>query len=105
MSKPFYFPFLFLISTFSLAQDITTTLQKSCVKEQLSDHNGLRNHTLHAQDFKDYCKCESDFINQNTSDQQKKELLNKSKEKPQWLGEIKTNAFKSCMDTGSKTTT
>ena len=87
MSKLFL-SFLLLTGTLSFAQDITTILQKSCVKEQLSDHKGLKNHTLHAQDFKDYCKCESDFIGQNISDLQKNELLSKPKEKPQWLGEM-----------------
>jgi hypothetical protein len=89
----------------SSAEDITTRLQKSCIQEQLNEHKEVKTNPIRAEDFKPYCKCESNFITKNATETQLNELKAQPKTKSQWLGELQQKAFKSCLGSESKTNT
>ena len=85
------------------AEELSVQLQKTCVQQQLSEHKGLSKRPLSAKDFSAYCSFETEYIQKNTSDEQKNELKKTSKP-PEFLGELKVKAFKSCLDDGKKIT-
>jgi hypothetical protein len=95
----------FTLSAQIYAKDIGTKLEQSCVQEQLKEHKGLTKNSLNRQDFKEYCACESEFIQKNTSDDQLSLLIKPTKAKPEWLGDLKMKAFKSCLENDTKMST
>jgi len=98
---------LFLIALFFAAQlqaeELSAQLHNTCVQQQLSEHKGLSKRPLNAKDFAAYCSCETEYIQKNTSDEQKNELK-KTNKPPEFLGDLKVRAFKSCLDDGKKIT-
>lgn len=103
LKKIVVFPFM-LFCFNALADDLSTDLQKACVKEQLSVHNGIKGHPLEAMDFTEYCKCESDLIAEKATKQQLNEISEKHKTNPKWLKQLKSNALKSCIQQPSQST-
>jgi hypothetical protein len=93
---------LILVCSQSFAQDSSIALKNSCVKQQLNDHKGIKNHPAHAADFESYCKCESEFIVKNSNNDQLAELKNKPKIMPKWLEELQGQAMKSCLNISPK---
>ncbi len=94
--------FIFSAQIYAKDKDIASKLEQSCVQEQLKEHKGLKKNSLTYQDFKAYCACESEFIQKNTSDDQLSVLIKPTKTKPEWLGDLKMKAFKSCLENDTK---
>ncbi len=89
-------PMLFGLPAF--ANELTKDLQKACVSEQLRDHKGVSGHSLEASSFTEYCKCESNFIIGKATKEQLSEISQKPNTSPKWLKQIKSKAFKSCIE-------
>lgn len=94
---------LFCMQTY--ADELSTDLQKVCVKEQLSQHKGTKGHAIEASYFNEYCKCETDYIVNKATNEQLSQIYKKQTIKPNWLTKLKSTAFKSCMAQDKQITT
>ena len=96
-------PFMFLcLQTF--AGDLQMDLQKVCTNEQLSEHKGIKDHTIEGSDFNEYCKCESDYILKKATKEQLNQISKDQSKKPKWLQKLKSSALKSCIQQEKKIT-
>lgn len=86
----------------SFGQSISKDYQKMCIREQVSEHKGVKGKALTEEDFTAYCICQAEFINKNATNQQLKELAMNPKSKPDWLKIVESKAMKSCISTNSK---
>jgi hypothetical protein len=93
---------LFCLQTF--AGDLQMDLQKVCTNEQLSEHKGIKDHTIEGSDFNEYCKCEADYIIKKATKDQLNQISKEQTIKPKWLQKLKVNAFKSCIAQEKKIT-
>jgi hypothetical protein len=80
----------------SYANELSTDIQKACVNDQLSLHKGIKDHTIEASNFNEYCKCETDHIISRATKEQLNQISKKQTTKPAWLMQLKSNALKSC---------
>lgn len=87
------------------AQVISKDYQKMCVREQVSEHQGIKSKTLTEEDFAAYCACQAEFINKNATNRQVSELVMDPQAKPEWLKALESKAVKSCLTVNSKMTT
>lgn len=94
---------LFCLQTF--AAELSIDLQKACINEQLGGHKGIKGRALDASDFKEYCKCEADYITRKASNEQLSQLSKDLTTKPKWLQQLRNNSYKSCFGQEKKTTT
>ena len=102
--KVIVLPFmLFCLQTFAV--ELSMDLQKACANEQLSQHKGVKGRALEANDFNEYCKCETDFILKKATKEQLNLISKDQTIKPKWLQQIKSNALKSCIEQEKKITT
>ena len=97
--------FLVAISGHVQAQAISSDFQKSCIQEQVQEHQDIKNKLLTEEDFKPYCSCLAKYISKNASNRQVNELLMNAKAKPEWLKAIELKAMKSCLAADSKMST
>jgi len=94
---------LFASQTF--ANEVSTDLQNTCIKEQLDDHKGIKGHPLEASDFNEYCKCEADYIIGKATKSQLLKLSQKQDSNASWLERLKAKAPKICLEQKRQTTT
>jgi hypothetical protein len=94
---------LFCLSTF--AGDLSIDLQKACVKEQLGAHSEIKGHPVEAKDFTEYCKCETGLITEKATKEQLNEISKKQSTNPNWLNDLKSSAFKICLQPKGQLTT
>ena len=87
------------------ADELSTDLQKACVNEQLSLHNGIKGYSIQANNFSKYCKCETDYIISRATKEQLNQISKKQAIKPNWLPQFKSNALKSCTAQDKQITT
>lgn len=87
------------------AQAISKDYQKACVREQVSEHQGLKGKAPTEDDFTAYCICQAEFVNKNATNSQINELVMDPKAKPQWLKTLESKAIKSCLTTDVKMST
>jgi len=80
------------------ADELSLDLQKSCVKEQLTEHKGIKGHSFQDSDFKEYCKCETDFILEKATQDQKSQINKKHTANSKWLKQLKSKATESCTE-------
>lgn len=97
--------FLLAISNDSFAQAISKDYQKNCAREQVAEHQGIKNKTLTEEDFIAYCACQAEFISKNASNRQVHELVMDPKAKPEWLKTLESKAIKTCIPPESKMST
>lgn len=95
---------LLVISNPIYAHAISKDYQKMCVREQVSEHQGVKGKTLTEEDFAAYCTCKAEFINKNSTNRQVNELLMDPKAKPEWLKALELKAMKACITSDSKMT-
>jgi hypothetical protein len=96
---------LVLIGLQSFSAELTDTLKKACITQQLKEHKSIKSRALSEEDFDEYCKCEADFILDNGT-QGQLSFLNKSlSDNPQWLKQLKSRAFNNCVRQEPKKTT
>ncbi|MEA9599630.1 hypothetical protein VC178_06980 [Polynucleobacter sp. AP-Sanab-80-C2] len=91
------FSFLLVMNNASSTQPISKDYQKMCVREQVSEHQGIKGKVLTEEDFAAYCTCQADFINKNATNRQVNELVMDPKVKPEWLKVIELKAMKTCI--------
>ena len=89
----------------SHADETSADLQKACVNEQVSLHNGIKGHAVEASNFEDYCKCETTYIVSRATKEQLNQISKKPTTKPKWLMQFKSNALKSCIAQEKQITT
>ena len=89
----------------AFADELTKDLHKACVSEQLKDHKGIKGLSLEASAFTEYCMCESNFIIGKATKEQLSEISQKPNTRPKWLKQIKSKAFKSCIEEKQQTIT
>ena len=76
----------------------TDPIAKSCIDQQLRNHQQLNNKSLEASDFNTYCTCVARVVRNLASDQQLSQLNSLANQpKPEWLKGIERNAQKQCM--------
>jgi hypothetical protein len=92
---------IFCIHTF--AEELSVDLQKYCVKEQLSEHKGIKGHSFQDSDFKEYCKCETDFILEKATQDQKSQINKKQTTNSKWFKQIKSKAIENCTEPKQQT--
>ena len=97
--------FFTLLCMQAYADELSTDLQKACVKEKLSQHKGTNGHAIEASYFNEYCKCETDYIVTRVTNEQLNKIYKEQTIKPNWLTRLKSNALKSCMAQGKQITT
>ena len=88
---------LIVISNPVYAQAISKDYQKMCVREQVSEHQGVKGKTLTEEDFAAYCTCQAEFVSKNASDTQLYGLQINPKAKPLWLKSLESKAMKVCI--------
>lgn len=89
--------FLLFMANQSFAQVISQDYQKNCVREQVTEHQGLKGKALREQDFISYCSCQAEFINKNATNRQLNEVIMNPMAKPEWLKVIELKAMKACI--------
>jgi hypothetical protein len=87
------------------ADELSLDLQKSCVKEQLTEHKGIKGHSFQDSDFKEYCKCETDFILEKARQDQKSQINKKQATNSKWFKQLKSKAIESCTEPKQQTST
>jgi len=71
---------------------------QNCINQQLRNHQNLKNKSLEASDFNNYCGCVARVVRNLANDQQLSELNSPTNQtKPEWLKGIERNAQKQCM--------
>jgi hypothetical protein len=93
---------ILFFSNLLYAEDFSQKLNQSCIQQQLNDHKGLKNRKLTAKDFGSYCSCESDYIQKNSTEDQRNELNKSSVANQEWLNLLKMKAAKSCLNGDTK---
>ena len=89
---------LFVTSSPSLATVSSDPIAKSCINQQLRNHQNVKNRSLEASDFSNYCTCVARVVRNLANDQQLSELNSLTNQtKPEWLKAIERNAQKQCM--------
>ena len=89
---------LLVTSSTSLATVSGDPITKSCINQQLRNHQNVKNRSLDANDFSNYCTCVARVVRNLANDQQLSELNSLSNQaKPEWLKVIERNAQKQCM--------
>ncbi len=82
----------------SLATVSSDPITKNCINQQLRNHQNVKNRTLEASDFNNYCTCVARVVRNLANDQQLSELNSLTNQsKPEWLKVIERNAQKQCM--------
>jgi hypothetical protein len=97
--------FLFCFSSTSFADDLSSSLQKTCTAEQVKQHKNIKEHKLESTAFQSYCKCESEFVIENATNEQIDQIPSLKNKYPSWLKRLKSDAFKSCVEQKQQTTT
>jgi hypothetical protein len=73
-------------------------IAQNCINQQLRNHQNLKNKSLEAGDFNNYCSCVARVVRNLANDQQLSELNSLTNQtKPEWLKVIERNAQKQCM--------
>lgn len=73
-------------------------IAKNCINQQLRNHQNIKNKSLEASDFNNYCTCVARVVRNLANDQQLSELHSLTNQsKPEWLKVIERNAQKQCM--------
>lgn len=94
-----------LMSMQTFSKELSLDLQKTCVDEQLGAHKTIKGHSFQADYFKDYCKCEAEFILEKAT-QNQLDQLNKNKNiTSNWLKQLKSKALNICVEKGRGITT
>ena len=89
---------LLVTSSPSLATVSSDPIAKSCINQQLRNHQNVKNRSLEASDFSNYCTCVARVVRNLANDQQLSELNSLTNQtKPEWLKAIERNAQKQCM--------
>ena len=96
---------LMLFCLQSYADELSTSLQKACINEQLSLHKGIKGLTIEASNFNEYCRCETEYIVNNATKEQLNQISKQQTIKPNWLLRFKTKALKSCLAQEKQMTT
>ena len=82
----------------SLASVSGDPIAKNCINQQLRNHQNVKNKSLEASDFNNYCTCVARVVRNLANDQQLSELNAMTNQaKPEWLKAIERNAQKQCM--------
>ncbi len=82
----------------SLASVSGDPIAKNCIAQQLRNHQNVKNKSLEANDFNNYCTCVARVVRNLANDQQLSELNTLTNQaKPEWLKAIERNAQKQCM--------
>lgn len=97
--------FLFCFSSTSFADDLSSSLQKTCTAEQVRQHKNIKDQKLESTAFQSYCKCESEFVIENATNEQIDQIPSLKNKYPSWLKRLKSDAFKSCVEQQHQTTT
>ena len=97
--------FLICFSSISFAYDLSSSLQKTCTAEQVRQHKNIKDQKLESTAFQSYCKCESEFVIQNATNEQIDQIPSLKNKYPSWLKRLKSDAFKSCLEKKQQTTT
>jgi hypothetical protein len=97
--------FLICFSSISFANDLSSSLQKTCTAEQVRQHKNIKDQKLESTAFQSYCKCESEFVIQNATNEQIDQIPSLKNKYPSWLKRLKSDAFKSCVEQKQQTTT
>jgi hypothetical protein len=87
------------------ADELSVDLQRACVKEQLSEHKGIKGHPLEASDFNEYCKCETIFVREKATKEQLTQIEKTQSGNPNWLKKLKSQASKICIEQKKPTST
>lgn len=89
---------LLITSGPSLATVSSDPIAKNCIAQQLRNHQNVKNKSLEANDFNNYCTCVARVVRNLANDQQLSELNALTNQtKPEWLKAIERNAQKQCM--------
>ena len=89
---------LLLTTSATLASGSSDPIAKSCIAQQLRNHQNVKNKSLEASDFSNYCTCVARVVRNLANDQQLSELNSLTNQaKPEWLKVIERNAQKQCM--------
>ncbi|MEY2890077.1 MAG: hypothetical protein RIQ30_1677 [Pseudomonadota bacterium] len=89
---------LLVTSSPALATVSSDPIAKNCIAQQLRNHQNVKNKSLEASDFNNYCTCVARVVRNLANDQQLSELNTLSNQaKPEWLKAIERNAQKQCM--------
>ena len=89
---------LLVISSPALATVSSDPIAKNCINQQLRNHQNIKNKSLEASDFSNYCTCVARVVRNLANDQQLSELNSLTNQaKPEWLKVIERNAQKQCM--------
>ena len=97
--------FLICFSSISFADDLSSSLQKTCTAEQVRQHKNIKEHKFESTAFQSYCKCESEFVIENATNEQIDQIPSLKNKYPSWLKRLKSDAFKSCVEQKQQTTT
>ena len=97
--------FLICFSSISFADDLSSILQKTCTAEQVRQHKNIKEHKFESTAFQSYCKCESEFVIENATNEQIDQIPSLKNKYPSWLKRLKSDAFKSCVEQKQQTTT
>lgn len=88
----------FMTSSMTFANPNGDPLAKSCIDQQLRNHQNVKNRSLDASDFSNYCTCFARVVRNLASDQQLSQLqASPHQAKPEWLKGIERSAQKQCM--------
>ena len=89
---------LLVTSSPTIATVSSDPIAKNCINQQLRNHQNIKNRSLEASDFSNYCTCVARVVRNLASDQQLSELNSLTNQtKPEWLKVIERNAQKQCM--------
>lgn len=89
---------LLAVSSPAIATLSSDPIAKNCINQQLRNHQNVKNKSLEASDFNNYCTCVARVVRNLANDQQLSELNSLTNQsKPEWLKAIERNAQKQCM--------
>ena len=89
---------LLVTSSPTIATVSSDPIAKNCIAQQLRNHQNVKNKSLEASDFNNYCTCVARVVRNLANDQQLSELNTLTNQaKPEWLKAIERNAQKQCM--------
>jgi len=94
-----------LMSMQTFANELSLELQKTCENEKLNAHKTIKGHSFQADDFKSYCKCETEFILEKATQNQLNQFNKNKNINPNWMRKLKSKAPSFCVDQGRGITT
>lgn len=104
IKKLIFLPFM-LLCFYTIAGESSIDFQKVCSIEQKKQHKAVLGNTLEVYDFKEYCKCEADYIVKKATKDQLNQISNNQTSTPKWLSRLRSKALDNCLLQEKKITT